>query len=166
MTRLIISVVLLLCTVILVGCSTDEPEYVAERLTVEELNTSAGFIWFPAETSLYQPNPAKVAEVRTNFTATTKAVIFVRPTCSCRGTQKLFPQVVKTLMEANVPMDRVEIYSVRSTKDKHPYQNRITLNELPAVFIDRSDTITVGFVEAEYTGFNADTLVARALLRR
>ncbi|MCU0330083.1 MAG: hypothetical protein MUC47_03775 [Candidatus Kapabacteria bacterium] len=166
MTRSIIPVVVLLCTFLFTGCSTEEPEYVAERLTVEELNTSAGFIWFPAETSLYQPNPVKVSEVRDNFTSSTKAVIFVRPTCSCRGTQKLFPQVVKTLMEANVPMDRVEIYSVRSTRDQHPYQDRITLNELPAVFIGRSDTITVGFVEADYTGFNADTLVARALLRR
>lgn len=156
----------LIALVVMIGltaCSTEEPEYVAQRLSLDELNTAAGYVWFPTETSAYSPNSTTVADVAANFSPDHKMYIFVRPSCSCKGTQKLFPQVMKTLLAANVPMDRVEVYSVRGTTDKHPYMDRIQLTTTPAFYILRNDSLRAFIDDRDYTGSNADTLVSIAV---
>jgi hypothetical protein len=160
MRRILIALV---AVIGLTSCSTDEPEYVAQRLSLNELNTAAGYVWFPTETSAYNPNPTMVADVSAAFSGVHKMYIYVRPSCSCKGTQKLFPQVMKTLLAANVPMDRVEVYSVRGTTDKHPYMDRIQLTTTPSFFIVRNDSLRAFIDDRDYTGSNADTLVALAL---
>jgi hypothetical protein len=147
------------------ACSSDQVDVDAQRLTVAELNTSAGYVWFPAETAVYSPRPEFVADIAKRFTPDTRAIVFVRPTCSCRGTQKLFPHVVKTLMQAGVHEDQIEIFSMRSNQDKHPYADRISVTALPAIFIERSGTVTPRMIlDEDFNGSNADSLVA-ALLR-
>lgn len=153
----------LLVAALLSACSTQEPEYVAQLLTLDELNNSAGYAWFPTETGLYTPDASMVSTVETQFTPNKKIYIYVRPSCSCKGTQKLFPQVMKTLIEANVDLSRVEIYSVRGTTDKHPYSDRITLTSLPAFYVFRDDTLRAFVDDRDYSGSNADTLMARAV---
>lgn len=157
------ALIALMVMVGLTACSTDEPEYVAQRLSLDELNTAAGYVWFPTETSAYNPSAAVVADVAANFSSAHKMFIFVRPSCSCKGTQKLFPQVMKTLIAANVPLDRVEVYSVRGTTDKHPYMDRIQLTATPAFYILRNDSLRAFIDDRDYTGSNADTLVSIAV---
>lgn len=155
----------MLCSAVMIGCADETPEYVAQRLTMRDLNTAAGYVWFPMEVKTYAPNAEMVDIIRQNFGTDRKVVIYVRPTCSCTGTQRLFPQVVKTLTEAGVDSTLIEIYSVRGTTDRHPYQDRITLSKLPAFYQFRNDVITTFIDEANYSGSNADTLIAEAIGR-
>lgn len=150
---------------LLSACSTEEPEYVAQRLTLDELNTSAGYVWFPTEMGIYTPNTDMVTTVSQSFTDSTNVVVFVRPACSCRGTQKLFPQVMKTLIDANIPMDKVEVLSMRGTKDRHPYMDRLSIASLPAVYVMKRGVIVAEVEDDDYSGANADTLIARAVAR-
>ena len=122
----------------LAGCTpTEVPVTSAEMLTMDELTKSPGYTWFVAEMSTYTPDATVVSEISTTMTSVPgrKVCVFVKPTCSCRGTQRLFPQVMKTLVAANIDMSRVEIWSMRSATDTHPYQPTISITDLPAIFV-------------------------------
>lgn len=153
------------CCGLLSACTDETPEYIAQRLTMRDLNSSAGYVWFPAETGAYTPNTEMVDVVRRGFGTGRKVMIFVRPTCSCTGTQRLFPQVMKTFMEAGIDTSAIAVYSVRGTSDRHPYEDRFTLTKLPAFFQLKDDVVTTFIDEANYSGSNADTLVANAIGR-
>lgn len=156
----------LVMLLVLTSCETTTPEYSAQRLSVQELNTSPGYAWFPTEVNLYAPNAPMVDAVRTAFDPSTqKVAIFVKPGCSCRGTMKLFPQVMKTLISAEVDMSKVEVWSMRGTTDKHPYQPTITITDLPAVYVFRNGVVTAEVHDVQYTNTNADTLIANAVAR-
>ncbi len=164
MKRLLLSFGCIAIAAIMAACSNTDTEYRDELITVQQLNTTAGYAWFPAETATYTPDAAMVNQIRTEFDTTQhKLLIFVKPSCACRGTQKLFPQVMKSLMQADVPMRKVEIYSMRSSGDQHPYMKDITLTALPAVYVLRNGEIKRIIVDNDYTGSNADSLMARAL---
>lgn len=159
-------VVALAVLLVLTSCETQAPEFSAQQLTVQELNTSPGYAWFPMEVNLYTPNTSMVDAVRTTFDASTqKVAIFVKPGCSCRGTTRLFPQIMKTLMNAKVDMARVEVWSMRGNTDKHPYQPTITITDLPAVYVLRNDVVVAEVHDINYTNTNADTLIANAVAR-
>lgn len=148
------------------SCTTEAPPTDAQLMTIQELNSSAGYAWFPSETSLYTPNAAIVNQLKTSFdTNTQKITVYVKPACSCKGTQKLFPQVMKTLFAANIPMRCVTIYSMRSSADKHPMMDKFVVSTLPVFYITRNDSIRSSIVEIDYTGDNADSLTLRAILR-
>lgn len=148
------------------GCTTEVPPTDAQEVTVQELNTSAGYAWFPSETTVYTPDPAIVSSIRSSFDSTSQKVyVYVKPTCSCKGTQKLFPQVMKTLMAANIPMRCVTIYSMRTTSDKHPHMDQMMVSELPTFYVTRNDSIRASIQNVDYTGDNADTLTLRAIVR-
>ncbi|MGA0046171.1 MAG: hypothetical protein ACO3I4_07945 [Candidatus Kapaibacteriota bacterium] len=161
-----------LLAIVLVGfvgssCTTTSPDSQAQQLTLQELTESPGYAWFPAEMTTYTPRAPYVAQVAANFDAqSTKVCVFVRPSCSCTGTQKLFPQVIKTLMAAGVNMDNVEIWSMRSITDTHPYQSVLAIDDLPEIWILRDGAAGKHIVEAQYqvSNPNADSLLAAALV--
>jgi hypothetical protein len=72
---------------------------------------------------------------------------------------------MKTFMEAGIDTSAIEVYSVRGTSDRHPYEDRFTLTKLPAFFQLKDDVVTTFIDEANYSGSNADTLVANAIGR-
>ncbi len=151
---------------ILVGCSTTEPtELKAEKLSMEELTKSPGYSWFSAEMSNYVPNTADVSAIASTMAANPDRTvcIFVRPTCSCRGTQRLFPQIVKSLVAANVDMSRVEIWSMRNTTDSQPYPSRLTITELPSIYVFSGSTVHAKVSDRDYTETNASELISKAL---
>lgn len=160
--------ILLLITLAFVvsSCETTSVEGQAQQITLDELNSTPGYAWFPAEMTTYAPSQEMVDSVNTRFkTSTHKICIFVKPACSCRGTQKLFPQVMKTITESNIPMDNVEIWSMRSTSDLHPYMADLEVTDLPIVFILENDVLTSRILDADYNSTNADTLLANSLIR-
>ncbi|MDZ4745337.1 MAG: hypothetical protein SGJ05_04970 [bacterium] len=164
MKTLVIVVFTLL--IVLSACTTEPVEFSAQQLTVQELNTSPGYAWFPTEVNLYAPNTSMVDSVRTTFDASTqKVAIFVKPGCSCRGTMRLFPQIMKTLIAADVDMSKVEVWSMRGITDKHPYQPTITITDLPSVYVFRNNVIVAEVHDGNYSDTNADTLIATALAR-
>lgn len=157
-----------LCVMVLSSCtSTDVPEANAELLSMTLLTQSPGYSWFVAEMATFSPNVTMVADVNAAMSSqpNKKVLIFVKPSCSCRGTQRLFPQVMKTLVAANVDPARIEIWSMHSASDKQPYQSIISLADLPAIYVIENGTIRARVIDADYTESksNADTLIARAM---
>ncbi len=161
------SVLVSLIGILAIGCTTTDPGGQAQQLTLQELTESPGYAWFPAEMTTYTPRAPYVEQVAANFNAqSTKVCVFVRPSCSCTGTQKLFPQVIKTLMAAGVNMENVEIWSMRSVSDTHPYMSALAIDDLPEIWILRNGTAGKHIIEAQYqvSNPNADSLLAAALI--
>ena len=152
--------------VVLSACTTTEPtEPVAEQLSMQQLTMSPGYSWFMAEMDSYLPKQSVLDDISTSMTANVnrRVCIFVKPACSCRGTQRLFPQVVKALTAAKVDMSRVEIWSMRGTTDKHPYQSIITIGELPAIYVLENNAIRSMVSDKQYADTNAAELIANAV---
>lgn len=164
--------ILLAClAVILVATScvtTVEPSTEAQLLTMQDLTQTPGFAWFPAQMDQYTPASVHVDRVRTSMQASPnkKVYIFVRPTCSCRGTQRMFPQIMKTLMAAGIESTRIEIWSMRATTDTHPYRSLFTIGQLPAFFVVDNNVVKASMgddFQTNYDETNADSLIANAV---
>lgn len=156
------------CIVVAGGCTTTEtPESTAQKLTLNELTKAPGFTWFVAEMSRFTPNSQFLAPIESAFAAAPgkKICIFVKPTCSCRGTQRLFPQVVKTLLDANVPESRIEIWSMITENDRQPYESSFSISTLPAIYVMENGVVSDSISEASFNERNADSLLARAVTR-
>ncbi|MFM8771102.1 MAG: hypothetical protein ACKOE4_03620 [Candidatus Kapaibacterium sp.] len=161
-------IVLTIGLVTLSGCSTTaEPEATAQQLTLEELTRTPGFTWFVAEMNRFTPNAGLLPGIDSAFSKSPskKVCIFVKPTCSCRGTQRLFPQVVKTLMEAKVPTSSIEIWSMRTEADRHQYEGMLKISALPAIYVIQDGAVRDSVRDFDFDDSNADTLIARAVRR-
>lgn len=169
MNRLLLSCVAIF--VVLIGCTTTtEPVNEAQQLTYTELTKTPGFTWFVAEFDGYTPGSNNVDRVRTAMTAAPakRVCIFVRPTCSCRGTQRMFPQIMKTLVSAGVTTDRIEVWSMKNTTDAQPYASMFTVSQLPAFFVIENGIVRASFGDdfsTSYNENNADSLIANAVSR-
>lgn len=159
-----LSILLIACAVILASCSeATAPDYTAQKMSLQSLNTTLGYEWFPAEVSAYQPDTAKVSQITGNFNPATDTVYFyVNPSCSCKGTQKLFPHAMRILMDAGVQESHIEIYSMRSSEDKHPHMSRMQVHRLPTIFIMRAGQIAGSFSE-QAEGTAVEDLILDAL---
>ncbi len=144
----IFTIVLLFCIPFIVGsCSNNEPtEFVAKLTTVSELNTSAGFAWLEPEISIYQVDTTTIKAIKTSWESNKRDfTLFVNPSCSCVGTKKLFPHLVRVLREAGIPESYLKIYSMRSATDKLPEDVKtkgLTVTYLPTIYI-RNNDVTV-----------------------
>ena len=156
---------------IAIGCTTTtDPSTEAQKLTMIDLTQTPGFTWFVAETDRYVPDTTHVNRVKVSRAASPdkKVYIFVRPACSCRGTQRMFPQVMKTLMAAGVSSDRIEIWSMKNTTDSQPYASLFTVSQLPSFFVVQNSTVTASMADdfaTSYNEENADSLIANAVSR-
>jgi hypothetical protein len=109
----------------------------AEYMTIEEILASpASYFWFKAEFDSYFPDTTIVAQIQVIFDLNRhKVIYFAKPSCSCSRSQKAFPAMVRILKDANIPDTCSEIYSMIDTKAKHPFQDKITLHQLPSIYI-------------------------------
>ncbi len=147
------------------ACSSTEPDTAqAQQLSLQELTEAPGYAWFPAEMQSYTPRDQYVQQITTNFNADQKVCVFVRPSCSCTGTQKLFPQIIKTLTASGVDMSKVEIWSMRSESDRHPYSSSVTITDLPTIWVLSNGNPLHEIIETQYNLSNADSLIAAALV--
>ena len=161
-------ILVVLGIVTLGGCSTpEEPELTAQRLMIDDLTKTPGFTWFVAEMNRFEPRPELLPPITAAFqTASEKKVcIFVKASCSCRGTQRLFPQIVKTLLDANVPEDRIEVWSMRTEQDRHPYEAMFKISALPSIYVIDNGIVRDSVQDYDYNESNADSLIARAVVR-
>jgi len=128
---------------ILSSCTTNtEPTSSATLLTLSQISNNAGYAWFDAEKSIYTPDDSKVRDIKQAFNnKNQKIYFFVNPSCSCDGTKKTFPHAIRILKDADIPDDRIVIYSMKSHTDDHPLKDKFTLRDLPSIFITVNDVI-------------------------
>lgn len=154
--------------VVAVSCTTTtEPSTEAQRLSMDDLTKTPGFTWFVAELDRFTPNQTFVQGVQTSMqlAPSRKVCVFVRPTCSCRGTQRMFPQIMKTLISAGVDANRIEVWSMRNLTDTHPYSGIFSITQLPVVYVLQNDSVRATISDYDYNDANADSLIAVAVSR-
>ncbi|MFN9961002.1 MAG: hypothetical protein ACK55I_48600, partial [bacterium] len=81
-------------------------------------------------------------------------------------TQRMFPQIVKTLSAAGIPAERIEMWSMRTTTDSQPYSSLFTVGQLPAFFVVNNGVVTASLGDdfnSQYNEKNADSLIANAV---
>ncbi len=130
--------ILIVGTITMSSCNqTTEPSTgTASLLSLSDLNNSAGYSWFEAEKTLYKPDDSKIRDIASEFKNKNHMIyFFVNPSCSCIGTKKTFPHVIRILKDAGVPDANIVIYSMKSFTDNHPLKDKFTLRGLPSIFI-------------------------------
>lgn len=152
------------CAILAVSCSeSTAPEYKAEKLSMTQLNSTLGYEWFKAEVAVYTPDTSKVRRINEAYEpSTTSFYLYVNPSCSCKGTQKLFPHTVRILQDAGVTEPRMEIYSMRSASDEHPYMNLMQVHRLPTIFIVKNGVV-VGSYSEQADGQGVEDILLSAL---
>ncbi len=167
MKRILSAIALLsLVFAVLYSCDTTTPSTEAERISISDLGNNPGFSWFQGEVAAYTPDSNMVKVVASAFQPDRQRVcIFVRPSCGCRGTQKLFPQIMKTLMAANIDMGLIEVWGMRNPSDNNPYTSVYQLQSLPTIVVMRSGGESARIIDADYNEVNADSLIAAAVSR-
>lgn len=117
--------------------SCKESELIEEAYIIErnQLENEPGFDWFRINYDKYEVNQLSIDDIKSNFTPNEKFIIFVKPTCSCKGTQIDFPSIIKSLELAGVPKENYEIWATAKEDYKHPYTSKLTLNDLPSCFL-------------------------------
>ena len=144
-----LTVLFFVCALLFAACSeSTAPDSSAEKMSLQSLQTSLGYDWFPREVSLYEPDTAKVRQIMEAFNPATDMIyFFVNPSCGCKGTQKLFPQTMRILTDAAIQEPLIEIYSMRSYSDSHPHMDRMSVKRLPTIFIVRNGAVLGSFSE-------------------
>ncbi len=144
-----LTVLFFVCAMLFSACSeSTAPDDNADKISVQGLSSTLGYEWFPAEMAAYKPDTAKVRQIQEAFNPATDVVyLYVNPSCGCKGTQKLFPHTMRILNDATILEPRVEIYSMRSATDKHPYMDRLSVKRLPTIFVVRNGVVVSSFSE-------------------
>ncbi|MCS7176833.1 MAG: hypothetical protein NZ960_04305 [Candidatus Kapabacteria bacterium] len=151
----------------LLACTqSTQPEGVAERLTLQALRSTPGFAWFEAEFQAYQPDSALVQQIRAAYVpGQHRFYAYVEPTCSCVGTQKLFPRFLRILHAAGVPEGECEIYAMHTAADRHPHQHWLHIQTLPSFFITRGQEILGSIAGGLPPGKTLEQVILEALRR-
>ena len=148
MKKLVLSLVI---SMFFISCQDETIEPEAKIITENELRSQPGYAWFDIEVGNYTPDASKTNQIKTLFDKNKDTIlIFVKPSCSCTGTQKQFPQLIKVLKESGVPSTNYKIYSMSASNIKHEYNKLLVLNDLPGFFLVKNsvpvysmnDTIT------------------------
>lgn len=132
--------------------STEPQVYEAEIISIDQLNSVPGFSWFPAESKSYVPNDSIVGEIKTAFNAKNRKIfIFVRPACSCDGTTKLFPRLMRVLEKAEIPQSAIVVYSMRSTIDTFlNTENLPQIKFLPTIHVKTDASLIATLADDKY----------------
>jgi hypothetical protein len=159
---------LLVAVMLVSACTENNTNVTAEFMTIDGLAKTPGYTWIPLELAKYEPKDSIITEIKENYNPESHSfIVFAKPSCSCPGKHLQTPAFLKTLEVAGIPLDKCEIYSVSSTNNKHPYQDRITLTELPTILVKSRGSFfsvseTINNINA--TNPNASITVEEALL--
>ena len=142
------------------SCDNNPVNATAEKIDIPTLSKTPGYTWYDDQFNIYQPNQDKIKEIVQKFNpAVDKFVLYVKPSCSCVGTQQQFPAFMKILISSNVPDSCYSVYAMNNAANLHPYMNVYKVNEVPSFFLMKngipvysvSDTLT------KLTGNTPDT---------
>jgi len=121
---------------LLISCESNPVSTTAELIDIVKLSKTPGYQWYDLEVQNYNPDINIVNEVKNVYNSSKhKFVIMVKPSCSCPGTQKQFPAIMKTFNLAGITQSNYLIYSVSSERTKHPYEKHFKINELPSIIL-------------------------------
>jgi len=151
------------------ACTENNTNVTAEQMTIQGLAKTPGFTWITLEIAKYTPTDSIITEIKEIYNPELHSfIVFAKPSCSCPGKHLQTPEFLKTLEVAGIPLNKCEIFSVSSTNNKHPYQDKITIKELPTIIVLKANepifsvSETINNINA--TNPNAGITVEEALL--
>ncbi len=111
----------------------------AVKFTSEELRNSTNWEWFNGFWNLYHPDSTITKEIESAFDSDAdRFYIFIQPECICEEPAKEPADLVKALDESNIDEIYYEIYSMGSIKTRHPFDDKIKIESLPAAYLFKS----------------------------
>lgn len=123
--------------VLLVSCEETGIDNTARKKTLSEIRTEPGFEWFDYEVAAYSPDPLASSQIDSLWQIKKfRFILFVNPSCNCSGTQKVFPSIVKSLKDGNVPDSAIEIFVMTKPSSSHPYMNKFVVKSLPGCYTE------------------------------
>ncbi len=168
----IISSITLILAFWAVSCTEDTGDQAAVKMTLAEISEAPGFAWFAYEYESATPVQDSLPAIEREFDAETDYfVMFAKPGCSCEGLLMRFPKAMKILTESGITESNFEIYSTGSVTSTHPYQDALTINLLPALFLLKNGTPTYSVFDSldlytsqsEDLDLNIETFIIEAL---
>lgn len=137
-----IPAIILLAMAFLVSCDDNAVIYDAEPLAVDSIEYKAGYLWYTEEFSNYAPDTDLVKEISAEYNehkGKLKFVVYAKPECTCPGDHRYFPKYMRILMDAGIDKSNIEIFSMTSTNNHHPYEEKLTVQLLPGFFLIYAD---------------------------
>lgn len=154
----------------IISCESNPVASEAELMNLTELSKTPGFQWFDLEIDKYNPDTSSINLIKQEFNpAEYNIVMYVKPSCSCPGTQQQFPALIKTLRQAGISELSYKVYSMNSEAALHPYDSIFKVNELPTfiLFKDNKPVYSIGdtFYIGQRTGktYKLEELLAKGL---
>ena len=131
-----IGILFLLILISFSSCSeTNSTKDEAVLMSLNVLRNTPGYDWFQPNFNDYKPDTTLTNQIKNQYKPSVYSFLtFVNQSCSCSGTQILFPRLMKILVESGVSESNIIIYSMSNVKTPNPYTNKISLNQLPSLF--------------------------------
>lgn len=148
--------ILALSFIFLIACDETPVNTDAILLNRTDVESNPGFPGFTTEHQLYSPKTDLVNSISSDFGDDEKLVIFVKPACTCIGTQKDFPHILKSLDEADIVYSKYEVYSIGKVEYNHPYSDIIQLSDIPAAFVIKNEVPTYSIFDSLNTYRGSD----------
>lgn len=155
-----------------ISCTEDTGDQAAVKMTLAEISEAPGYAWFAYEYDSAIPIADSLPSIEREFDAETDFfLMFAKPGCSCEGLLMRFPKAMKIITEAGITENNFEIYSAGSITSPHPYQDELTINLLPALFLLKDGTPTYSVFDSldlytsqsEDLDLNIETFIIEAL---
>ncbi len=135
--------VLMLVLFISCGDTTTEPiDKTATKVTVDEIKTQVSFAAFQSTYDAYTPSPEYVDSLKTVYKSESdKFYFYLKMDCECNASAKLLPRMIKTLDEAGISHDNVNMYMMLDETYSYPEKDFITVTDLPQLFVKHGSTV-------------------------
>ncbi len=149
--KILIQLFALVILGLFVSCESNPVASEADIMDIVVLSKTPGYQWYDIEVENYQPDSNIVNQIKDKFDpALDSFVLYVKPSCSCPGTQQQFPAIMKVFNSAGIPSTNYKIYSMSSEMTKHPFESIFKVNELPSFFLMRSSNAIYSISDTFY----------------
>lgn len=127
---------LLVISIILFSCSTQESEYNSEKMTLDQIRTDWRFYGFDIYYQNYKVDSLLLNEFKNSYNpANFKFLFFTSPACyTCGKLDSIIPFALKIIKSAGFYDSCFEIYNTPIKTAHHPYETILKLNDVPAAF--------------------------------
>jgi hypothetical protein len=134
-------ILILLSCLVLFSCKEDEVNE-GYLINMVDFKKDPTYFWYQQKFDEYKPDTTYTLQAKQIYSSSRdKFVIFVKPSCSCTGTQTEFPNFMKMLNSIGVNEQDIEVYRMSSHTDKHPLDKKLTLTDLPRFFLMRNGEV-------------------------
>ncbi len=113
----------------------------AERIAKQDLidGKVTGFQWFADAYEEYDEKVANFEELKTSINGEHSFILIGKPACSCDNYDAESLAAITKILDSLKVEERYELLIASSYKAAHPFEDKLTINDLPAYFILKND---------------------------